>query len=290
MIVDLQTHVWKQPGHLSEEFVREVASGRDQGRLKPGDWSMDLGDHWLAAEPVDRSVVSAFVSRHLGVEVPNDYVAQYVREHEDKLIGFAGVDPHDKRACQELESCVKELGMRGVALSPAYQNFHPADTRAMFLYEAANELKVPVMMHLGGSYSHSAPLKFSLPVLLEDVALEFPDLKIVVAHLGYPWTVETALLVKKQPNVYAEISGMTNKPWQFYNAMITAVEYGVADKLLFGSDWPFATPARAIEALYSVNQMPQGTSFPVIPRETLRGIMERDALSLLGIGEDEGKA
>ena len=101
--------------------------------------------------------------------------------------------------------------------------------------------------------------------------------------MGQPWTGETTLLLAKHKHVYADVSGLLGRPWQAYNALVVAHEHGVVGKLLFGSDFPYATAADAIEALYSVNLVAQGTGLPTVPRAALRGIVERDTLALLGL-------
>ena len=105
----------------------------------------------------------------------------------------------------------------------------------------------------------------------------------MIAHLGAPWVDETILLLAKHTNFFADVSGLFSQPLKAYNALLTAQQYGVMHKLLFGSGFPFSTPAEAIEALYSINQICRGTNLPLIPREQLRGIVERPTLDLLGI-------
>jgi predicted TIM-barrel fold metal-dependent hydrolase len=106
---------------------------------------------------------------------------------------------------------------------------------------------------------------------------------MIIAQLGQPWTDETIIMLGKHPHVYADVSGLLSRPWQAYNALVSAYQAGVIDKLLFGSDFPYTNATECIEALYSINQIAQGTNLPVIPREMLRGIVERDALTLLGL-------
>lgn len=101
--------------------------------------------------------------------------------------------------------------------------------------------------------------------------------------MGQPWVDETITLLGKHQNIYADVSGLLGRPWQAYNALVCAYQYDVIDKLLFGSDFPYTSANECIEALYSINQIAQGTNLPVVPRESLRGIIERDALSLLGL-------
>jgi len=119
--------------------------------------------------------------------------------------------------------------------------------------------------------------------LFDEVARSFPKLRLVIAQMGHPWVDETICLLGKHNNVYADVSGLLGRPWQAYNALVSAHQSQVIDKLLFGSDFPYTVVPDCIEALYSINQFSQGTNLPVVPRESLRGVVERDALGLLGI-------
>ena len=101
--------------------------------------------------------------------------------------------------------------------------------------------------------------------------------------MGQPWVDESICMLGKHPNVFADVSGLLSRGWQAYNALISAYQYNVIDKLLFGSDFPYRNATDSIEALYSINQLAQGTNLPLVPRESLRGIVERDALALLGL-------
>ena len=94
---------------------------------------------------------------------------------------------------------------------------------------------------------------------------------------------ESIIMLGKHRHVFADVSGLLSRPWQAYNALVSAYQAGVIEKLLFGSDFPYTNATECIEGLYSINQMAQGTNLPVVPREMLRGIVERDALGLLGL-------
>jgi predicted TIM-barrel fold metal-dependent hydrolase len=131
--------------------------------------------------------------------------------------------------------------------------------------------------------TEQSKLEFSRPYLFDDVARSFPNVRIVIAQLGQPWVDETIVMLGKHPNVFADVSGLLRRPWQAYNALVSAHQYQVIDKLLFGSDFPYTNATECIEALYSINQVAQGTNLPVVPREALRGIVERDTLGLLGL-------
>ncbi len=243
----------------------------------------DTDHHWASVAAVDKTIVLGFKSRYLNAEIPNRYIADYVRRAPAKLIGFAGIDPTEKGAVAEVRSS-HELGLRGVTLSPPNQDFHPTDTRAMRVYAEAEQLGMPIVVHPGGRYTEESKLEYGRPYLWDEVARTFPRLRIVIAQLGQPWIDETICLLGKHPNVLADVSGLLARPWQAYNALLNCHEHHVTDRLLFGSDFPYTSATECIEGIYSINQFAQGTNLPVVPRESLRGIVERDAIALLGIG------
>jgi predicted TIM-barrel fold metal-dependent hydrolase len=287
MIVDCHTHIWQSPDQLGQADLGDIprASGRRGFRpalaRQPG-WrtvpAADAEHHQLQTAMVDKSIVLGFKSRYMRAEVPNRYVADYVNRFPKKLIGFAGIDPTDRGALEELRECRDNLQLRGVTLSPANQDFHPTDSRAMRVYAEAERLGMPILVHPVGAATPEAKLEFARPFLFDEVARAFPNLRIVIAQLGHPWTDEAIVLLGKHPNVFADVSGLLPRPWQAYNALVSAHQNQVIDKLLFGSDFPHTSITDCIESLYSINQVAQGTNMPTVPREALRGIVERDAL------------
>jgi predicted TIM-barrel fold metal-dependent hydrolase len=206
-----------------------------------------------------------------------------VNRYPQKLIGFAGIDPTERGAVEEVRSAKIDLHLRGITISPANQDFHPSDSRAMRVYEEAEKLGMPILIHPHGPMTEQSKLEFSRPYLFDDVARTFPNARIVLAQMGQPWVDETIVMLGKHPNVFADVSGLLRRPWQAYNALVSAHQYQVIDKLLFGSDFPYTSATECIESLYSINQLAQGTNLPVVPRESLRGIVERDTLNLLGL-------
>lgn len=286
MIVDCYTCIWDSLAQLGRGAVNS-ATGADKPRTHAGAHPpphAGVEQHLAANEPVDAAIVLAFKSRYLDAEVPNQLVSDYVRRHSDRLIGFAGIDPDDgTEAVDQIRFAHDELAMRGVGLAPSAQNFHPCHTNAKSCYEAAAALGMPLLFHTGFYDAADCILQYAQPALLDEVAREFPSLKIIIAHLGFPWVNETIILLAKHANVFADISWLLHQPWQAYQALLATHQYGVMDKLLFGSGFPYANAADCIEALYGVNQMVGGTNLPAIPSEQLRGIVERDALGLLGL-------
>lgn len=291
MIVDCHTHIWQSPDQLGQlelgNSPRWQRSRPPRVAAAPAQWrsvpAADPDHHWAQSSTVDKSIVLGFKSRYLHAEIPNRFVADYVRRFPQKLIGFAGVDPTEDTALDELYTAKEDLRLQGLTVSPANQDFHPADSRAMELYAKAEALGMPVLFHPCGQLSDRSKLEFGRPYLLDEVARSFPKMRIIVAQLGQPWMDETICLLGKHGNVFADVSGLLSRTWQAYNALVSAFQNGVIDKLLFGSDFPYTSAIECIEALYSINQLAQGTNLPVVPREALRGIVERDALSLLGL-------
>jgi predicted TIM-barrel fold metal-dependent hydrolase len=280
MIVDVHTHVWEEGTHIDESFVRDARLAAGNPDLRIG---VDLDAHWTAMAPVDRAVVLGFRARHVGVLVPNEYVASYVARHPEKLIGFCSIDPHDADALEQFDHAIDGLGLRGLKVAPIYQNVHPADERFVALMARAEARGVPVLIHQGTTFCENVSLELANPVLLQPLALRFPGLRMVIAHMGHPWIAETLVLIRKHRHLYSDISALYYRPWQFYNALVLAMEYGVLDRLLFGTDYPFTTPAGTLDALRRVNDMVAGTQLPRIPLDRIEALIQRDTLGLLGL-------
>ncbi len=253
-------------------------------RSEPVDLTCTPDDHWRDLSGLDKVIVLAFESEHLGVHVTNDFVAGYCRQHPGKLFGFASVDPHWADPVAELERAKHELGLVGLKMSPIYQGIHPTDERCLRIWAAAERLKLPVLFHQGTTFPRRAPLKYAHPEALEDVALAFPELRFWIAHWGHPWYEETICLVRKQPNVYTDLSALYYRPWQFYNLMRLAQEYQVLHKCFFGSDYPVATPEQNAAGARSVNDILEGTKLPRVDLDQVEAILARDPFEVLEIG------
>ena len=113
--------------------------------------------------------------------------------------------------------------------------------------------------------------------------MRYPDLVMILAHLGHPFEGEALVTTRKHPNLYLDLSALYYRPWQLYNSLVLAQEYHVTDKILFGSDYPFATPADSIAGLHALNRMVEGTHLPRVAESTLDEIVHRDSLRLLGL-------
>lgn len=241
-------------------------------------------DHAAAAEFVHKTLVLGFRSAYLGASVPNEALAEYVTRHGQIMIGIGAVDPTERDALATAQGLLERPEFRGLTVSPALQNFHPADSRAMALYELCSRRGAPVFFCQGTHFPTLGRMEYARPHLLDEIAREFPSLTIVLSSLGHPWIEEGIALAGKHARVFADVAGLIRRPWLAYNALVTAYQYNITDKILFGSDFPFFTAARAIESIYRLHEMTAGTNLPNVPREVLRTMVERDSLELLGIG------
>jgi len=278
MIFDCHTHLFG-PGHFGGPTLAAAkkAWGPDTEMLALPE------QHEEMLQGFDGAIVLAFDGPATGMNVPNEYVAEYVRKQPGRLFGFASVDPNRDNPARLLEEAVKEYGLVGLKLGPIYQNFYPDRPEHFELYAKANELKLPIMWHQGTSFVPEGYLDASRPAMLDPIARAFPELKMVIAHMGHPWTAECVSVVRKNPGMYMDISALGSRPWQFYNAMVTALEYGVTHKILFGSDYPFFTPAKTIELFRQINDIVEGTKLPRIPEEVIEDIIHRNTPELLGL-------
>lgn len=278
MIVDVHSHMADGDLHITDEFKSDL------GESWKGT-SIDAPPevHRQAVAAVDAIIVFPINAPYSGIVVPNEYVADYVRGAGDNVIGFASVDANDADAPDQLEHAAKNLGLRGLKIGPIYQNYDPLGEGALAMFAKAEALGLPVMWHHGTTFVRKAPLKYTQPYQVDEIAIRFPDLKVIVAHMGHPGIGETVSVVRKQPNVYTDISGLYPRPWQYYNALMTAIEYGTADKLLFGTDFPLFSAADTIAGLRNINAFVEGTALPRVPEDVIEGIIHRESLTLLGL-------
>lgn len=285
MIVDCHTTIWEAGaplGRAGEALRRRMEACPHPPAIPAHPAGPDA--HRQAMQPVDAAIVLGMASRYLDLPSTNETVAGYVQQHRDRFVGFAAVDPADGAAAVDFVAAVRDAGVfQGIALSPPAQDFHPTSTAAMRVFEQVCALQLPVFIDNAVAGSAWAKMEYARPHLLDPVAREFPDLRMLIGGLGAPWWEETLALVGKHEHVYADIAGLTRDPLRAYRVLLTAYHDGVIDKLVFGSGFPFASPAGTIEDLYSVNQLVHGTNLPIVPREALRGIVERNALALLGL-------
>jgi predicted TIM-barrel fold metal-dependent hydrolase len=291
VIVDVHSHT---PRHRSPVASTDVLLNTvwrpDQARPTQHTW-----DEYVAAmAPVDRAIVFNIAAdprkqladlRSTQYPVPdvNDDTAAFARAYPDKVIGFLSVHPHDPQALEEIERATGDLGLQGIKLCPNYQNFDPLGEESLRVCRRAEELRLPVLFHQGTSPIQFADLDWAHPRHIDRLAMACPQLRIVLAHMGHPWQADCIAVVRKHPHVYADVSAQFYRPWSYYNTFRLATEWNVLPKLLFGSDFPVATPAETMEGLQRVNDVVEGTKLPRIPDDAMTAILHRDTLNLLSL-------
>ena len=182
--------------------------------------------------------------------VPSEDVARACAEHADVLIPFGSVDPWGgPEAVRRAGALAREYGVRGFKFHPSLQAFHPNDRMAYPLYEALQELGMVALFHSGQTgIGAGLPggggirLKYANPLALDDVATDFPDLRIIIAHPSFPWQDEALAVATHKPNVHIDLSGWS--PKYFPPLLVRYANTLLRDKVLFGSDFPLLTPDR----------------------------------------------
>jgi uncharacterized protein len=225
--------------------------------------------------------VIALKSRLLQLDIPNEFIAEYVQTHPDTTVGIASVDPNDRGAVDELRYAVNTLGLQGLKLSPPYQGFHPHSPEAWRVFQTADDLGLPIIFHQGSVFTRKGTLEYANPILLDKVARTFDNIRIVVAHVGQPWFAEVVAMMYKHPTMFADISARFHRPWQLHNILLAARDYGVADRILFGSDFPVLRPSFCVDQLRRVNDLTEGR-LPTLTEEFIDGIIYERPLSLVG--------
>jgi predicted TIM-barrel fold metal-dependent hydrolase len=164
-----------------------------------------------------------------------------------------------------------------------YAGFRPDESRLDPLWQYAQEHHLPVLLHTGTTFAAQAPLECTLPRHLDPVATRYPEVKIIMAHLSHPYEGECVAVARKHPNVYSDISALHYRPFQLYQSLMLVQEYGVWDKILFGSDYPFTTVNASIDGLRSLNDMLVGSALPRLSTDEIEALIHRDSLAILGL-------
>lgn len=281
MIVDVHSHYFRYPDHFDDNF-------RDQAKRARAGVEVDLTvryEEYRATCPDDVTTTIVFggKARLSGLWVEDQIVADYVALHPDRLIGFMALDPTQDGWQDEMRDGHQRLGLRGIKLMPMYAGFFPYDERLDPLWQYATKHQLPVLLHTGTTFVSQAPLEYTLPRHIDVVARRFPDVKIIMAHLGHPYEGECIAVIRKHDNVYADISALHYRPFQFYHSLMLVQEYGVWHKLLFGTDYPFTTVNATLQTLDQLSDMFAVSSAGRLNPEAIQKMIHRDTLGLLGL-------
>ncbi len=248
---------------------------------------IDLSRGWeeLLSEMDEAGVVKALLVAEdmrwtIGKKVANDVIAAGVKRYPDRFLGLASVDPHGgSEAVAELERAVTELGLVGLTLWPPFHRL-PADHRLYYpLYEKALELGIFVILHTSVNFSRTSPLELARPIHLDQVAVDFPDLRLVASHAGWPWVTEMVAVAWRHPNVFMEFSAMRPKymtrPGSGWEPLFNYGRTILKDRVMFATSWPLLPMKRSVEEVLQ---------FP-LPAEVKAKWLYGNAACFLGLDE-----
>lgn len=264
---DWHTHIYlpEHAGPVWTDRGLELVGRKAFGAADP-----DEHARTMAESGVSRFAIVGLQIAHIGMHVPNDFIGTYLHANKERAIGVGSVDPTQPGAAEALKTAVREWGLHGVKISPPYQGFHPHSEEAYAIYRAAADLGIFLMFHQASVFVPDGFHEFASPSLLDKVAREFRDTKLLLAHFGKPWMNETVELMMKNRNVFADISTLPIKTWQMYTGLRLAIEGHVTKRLVFGSDFPSFNPRAAADDFLALADF----NMPLpIPREVLEDIL-----------------
>lgn len=264
MVIDIHTF----PGFFEEicDTPEKISFRREHYFLyKQHVWPLSLFMTQLDAAGIDKAVISAEdVTTLAGGEiVSNEEVKQLVDMQPERLIGFASVDPKREDAVEVLEKAFGVLGLKGLKLSPSMQHFMPDDKEMNQIYKICLKYKKPILFEEGMTWVKNSPSKYSNPLALEDIAISYPELNMCIGHFGWPWTRETAMLILKYPNLYADTALLYfDSPKQFFQTTFNDqlgeywIDRMLYDKVMFGSTYPRIEQKRMVKATEALTLRP----------------------------------
>jgi predicted TIM-barrel fold metal-dependent hydrolase len=274
--------------HVHAVLVKELTDNRPELlrdarelfdlRTSPQPLSTLLGE--MDVCKIERSVLLPInCEKSLGSKMPsNDEVANLVKREGNRLIGFASVDPSaGKEALIDLRESHDALGLRGLKLNPAMQAFDPAGPEALQIYEEAEKLEMPVLVHTGLTFANRFSVKYNQPLIFDDIARKHPKLRLCLAHMGWPWVWDAVAVTVRNPNVYLDTAGtFAGTPSETMRQIMSlisprVIENTLGDRLMFGSDYP------RIE----INKMFSAVSMLPVREEVREAILRDNALAFL---------
>jgi predicted TIM-barrel fold metal-dependent hydrolase len=247
--IDVHTHAWKSALAVDDKPTESQEAMGRYFRYQP--------QHQTVPEMAQmyRKLKMAFVvfsvdSPREPKKITNEEVAELAHKNGDVAIPFASIDPHRaEEGVQRARRLIKDFGVKGFKFHPTVQEFYPNDRLAYPLYEVIAEAKLPALFHTGqtgvGAGTRGGGgmrLKYSNPIYLDDVAVDFPDMPIILAHPSFPWQEEALSVATHKPQVYIDLSGWS--PKYFPPILVQYANTLLKDKVLFGSDYPVMSPER----------------------------------------------
>ena len=287
MIIDVHAHplLFDLINRDQEDLeFRKQGFGVYKSSIAAVDFFLRLSDH----AKVDRTVLlaedySAVMARPI---VSNEEIARIVAYAPGRFIGFASVDPRRKDARDSLVRAFEDLKLSGLKLNLSHLHMTPDDERLKPLLETCLQYDKPVTFHAGYSWEPDSPSKYSRPILFEDIACDYPDLRFCLAHLGFPWIYETIMMLMKYPNVYADTATVfMDSPRNYYRQIFMTnfaegwTQNCFQDKIMYGSNTPRFRQERSLDGILNLP----------FRKDVIDKITGENAQRFLGLSGMEGK-
>jgi predicted TIM-barrel fold metal-dependent hydrolase len=274
LLIDVHTHYMTQSNWGTEWTNHwKPAYGYDFPNIQAEDFDE-------AMQEVDIAVVFGITANAAGVFTSNEQTALFCEKTQTKTIGFMALDPTDPKILSQVQNGIS-LGLKGIKLYPVLALFDPRAAAHNDFFAMVQDEGLVLIWHMGATPSPLGNLAYTNPLVVDNVAQSFPKIIQIIAHMGHPWQRECFLVLRKNKNVYADVSGSWSRPSEGFNALVRAQEWGVVNKLLFGSDFPLWTPLDAKQGLKKLQSYSVG-NLPGIAPETIDTILNQNVIEKFG--------
>jgi hypothetical protein len=276
--IDVHTHAWKSALQVDDKLTESQEAMGRYFRYQPQHATVpEMADYYRKLKM--GFVVFTVDSPRDNRKITNEEIAELAIKNGDVAIAFASINPHrGADGVRTAKRLIAEYKVKGFKFHPTVQEFYPNDRLAYPLYEVIAEAKLPALFHTGqtgmgaGTRGGSGlRLKYSNPLYLDDVAADFPDMPIVLAHPSFPWQEEALSVATHKPQVFIDLSGWS--PKYFPPILVQYANTLLKDKVLFGSDYPVISPEKWIEEFDRL----------AIKPEVRPLILKQNAAKLLGL-------
>jgi len=278
MITDMHTHLIDYETELSEALKSDI-----KRCVNEESWKYSVKDYMKANSAADLVYVFGIRAKATGFFSDNEKVAAFARQDPQRYVFVASVDPMDADFMEQLQYVHGTLGAKMLKLGPIYQGLHPHDKRYRQMYDYCQKHGLPIITHMAATFASGVPLEYARPALMEQICCEYPNLKVILAHMGHPWEGEAIVSIRKQANMFADISALYYRPFQFYQTMRLMEEYNASSKVFFGSDFPATTTQGTLDGLRGVNRIIEGTNLPPVSSEVIESIIYSNPTASLEI-------
>ena len=291
MVIDSHMHLIRKKNFDKETYNR-------LNMKLPEDTPLENLVSWLKEAGISKAIVMGQdMTRIWKTTFGEKYVLEAVKRYSDFFVGLASIEPIDaynrfnKEAFEYFEKAITEYGLKGVLLTPPYGQYYSNDKTVYPFYEKALEYDVVVQFHHSAQMGPAilAPTKYADLFRLNDVIVDFPDLKIVVEHLGYPWSEHLFVLMANDNNLWTDLAMMYDRPMKIAWSLVLAKEYGVIDRVMYASDYvcynydvfsdqPAEDFKRWINFIKKgLNKVCEECGWPLFSQEEIEGILWKNA-------------